>query len=359
MRKNISDVLDANCDSNMKHERSVPLSAERIKALTMCKINENTTPRSRHITFRVLITAAVIVALALSVFAANIGMTWFQEFFMDEYGTELSEKQFAFIEENAIHINQSKIVDGYLLCAESVMNDERTILVKLDLYAPEGEVLPYGDNRCFEAAALYGADGKQINDAWSIGETIDEDKTDNHVEFLIRLRIEQLMDADFLFTGSGATLEMKNLYKIDPFNDKKEVMAEGVWRFDLRFATDQEDLWQCELIGDPVPCTMVKYSTGEETEILITSVCLRAFTIDVVYDYPDGRDLESLYWWGMKVIKEDGTTVNVFPTDGSICPTDTQITGYMSFRTEVPIVLDEVAYVEFPGGAQIPVASKE
>ena len=358
MRNKISDLLDAYSDPNIDLERRTPLSPERIKELTMRKINEETMSKNRHITFRLLMTAAILVTMVVAVFAAGIGTTWFQAFFLNEYGTGLSEEQIAFIEENAFPVNQSKIVDGYRLNVESVMNDERIVYIKLDLYAPEGRVLPYGESRRFETAALYNAEGKPVNHGWSMGETIDEDKTDNHVEILISFHIEENRGPGFLLSDGNATLELTNLYKTYGayFSRKTETIAEGTWQFELQFATTQEDLWECELISDPVPCRMVKDFTGEETEIIFTSVCLRALTIDVVYGYPDGRDLEPLYWRDIKVIKKDGTAVNVMPTDGSIHPTDTQVTGYMSFVTEVPIVLDEVAYIEFPGGMQIPVA---
>lgn len=361
MKKNVFDLLDAYGDSNNELELGMPLSSERIKELTMSKINREAAQKKRRITQRVLIAAAIIVTLVVSAFAVEIGVTWFQQFFMDKYGTELSEEQIAYIEENALPINERKTVGGYTLNVESVMNDERTVYIKLDLYAPEGVVLPYGDNRSFETVTLYNLDGEQIDSGWSIGENIDMDKADNHVEILMTFDIEENIDTSFFLADGGATLELTNLYKTYGryFTRTTEMMAEGTWQFDLRFATTQESLWEHELISEPVPCMMVKSLTNEETEIFLTSVCLRALTIDVVYDYPDGRDLESLYWRGMKVIKNDGTAVNMMPSDGSIQPTDTQVTGYMSFETEVPIVLDEVAYIEFPGGVQIQVNMEE
>lgn len=361
MKKNVFDLLDAYGDPNNDLELSIPLSSERIKELTMSKINREATPQKRHITQRILIAAAIIMILAVSAFAVEIGVTWFQQFFVDKYGTELSEEQIAYIEENALPINESKTVGGYTLNVQSVMNDERTVYIKLDLYAPEGVVLPYGDNRSFEAVALYNHDGETVNSGWSIGENIDMDKTDNHVEILMTFDIEENIDTSFLLTNGGVALELTNLYKTHGgyFTRTTEMMAEGTWQFDLRFGTTQESLWEHELISEPVPCMMIKSLTNEETEIFLTSVCLRALTIDVVYDYPDGRDLESLYWRGMRIIKKDGTAINLMPSDGSIQPTDTQVTGYMSFETEVPIVLDEVEYIEFPGGIQIPVNTEE
>lgn len=361
MKKRIFDLLDAYGDPNNDFERRMPLSSERIKELTMSKINRETVPKMRRITFHVLIAAAFIMTLTVSAFAAEIGVTWFQQFFAKEYGTELSEEQIAFIEQNAVPTNQRKTIDDYTLNVESVMNDERTIYVKMDLYAPEGVVLPYGENRSFETIGLYTQDGEPVNHGWSMGETIDEDKTDNHVEILITFDIEENVDTNFLLTDGGVTLELTSLYKTYGryFSRKTEMMAEGTWQFDLQFATTQEDLWEHELISEPVPCMMVKDSTQEKTEIFFTSVCLRALSIDVVYDYPDGADMAHLYWRGIKVVKKDGTTINVMPSSGSIHPDGDQVTGYMSLESDAPIVPDEVAYIEFPSGTQIPVSIEE
>lgn len=361
MKKDIFDLLDVCGNLNNDFEQRMPLSSERIKELTMSKINRETEPRTRRISFFVLIAAVFIMTLTVSVFAAEIGATWFQQFFADKCETELSEEQIAFIEQNAVLINQSNTVDGYTLTVESAMHDERIIYVKLDLYAPVGVALPYGEDRYFETIGLYSKDGELVNQGWSMSEIMDEDKTDNHVEILMTFNIDGNVDTGFLLADGGVTLKLTDLYKSYGryFSRKTEMMAEGTWQFDLQFATTQKDLWEHELISEPVPCMMVKDSTREETEILLTSVCLRALTIDVVYDYPEGADMKHLYWRGMKVVKKDGTVINVMPSGGSIHPEGDQVTGYMSLEPDTPIVLDEVAYIEFPGGTQIRVSIEE
>lgn len=55
---------------NIDLERGTPLSLERIKELTMSRIKEEKKPQKRRMTFKVVMAAAVIAALAASVFAA-------------------------------------------------------------------------------------------------------------------------------------------------------------------------------------------------------------------------------------------------------------------------------------------------
>lgn len=322
----------------------------------MSKIKEETKSRKR-ITFRVMVAAAIVLALAVSVFAAASGAAWFQAYFAEQNEAGMTAEQMALIEQNSILIDQSQTVDGYTIHVESVMNDERLLYVKLNLIAPDGVVLPYGDNRAFDEITLYTLDGEPIPCAWGFEEAIDEDKTDNHVEMLITFRMEATEEVGFDLSAGGVRLELTNLTKTYGtfFNQKTETIAEGTWCFDLTFGAAEDDVWEHQVITEPVSCTMEKQMTGEETEIYITSLIIRGLSIDVVYDYPDGADLESLYWLGMKVIKTDGTEIRVMPTDGQFGPVGDKIIGYASFESLAPIVLDEVAYIEFPGGTQIPV----
>lgn len=354
MKLRISDLLDDISAPNMELDQAAPLSSSRIKELTMSRIqNKN----HKRIAFRVLVAAAIILALSVSVFAAGGGAVWFQKFFTEENGEVLSDEQIALIEKNAVLIDQTETVNGYTINVESVMNDEKTLYIKLNLYAPEGVVIPYSEDYCFEQMSLLVHGKEQSWEMWEYSELHDENKTDNHIEIIMRILFEEDTDTSFLLAGEGVTLTMTNLSKSYGFhfNRRTEQLAKGTWEFDLQFATTQEDLWECELISEPVPCVMVKDSTGEETQIYLTSVCLRALTLNVVYDYPDGADLERLDWWGVKAVKKDGTAVGIMPAGGSIQPDGTKVTGYMDLEPDAPIVLEEIAYIEFPGGTQISV----
>ena len=356
MKKKLSDLLDAYGDPNIELEIPTPLSSERIKELTMSKIKKDAPTKART-TFRVVMAAAIIAGLALSVFAATSAAAWFQAFFASENDSELSNEQMELIEQSAVAIDRSQTVDGYTIHVESVLNDEQKVYVKLDLYAPEGVALPY-EERFFEQMGLYTHDGAQVNDGWGLGESIDADKTDNHVEILMTFDIA---DPSLLLSDGGVSLVLTNLYREygSHFSRTREMLAEGTWNIDLTFGTTQEQLWEYEVLTDSVPCTMVKYHTGEETEISLTSICLRPLTIDVVYDYPDGADLEPLNWMGVKIFNKDGTVINVMPSDGTIRPEADQVTGYMTLQPMAPIILEAAAYIQFPDGTQIPVTAEE
>lgn len=207
----------------------------------MSKIKKDVPTKART-TFRVVMAAAIIAALALSVFAATSAAAWFQAFFASENDSPLSNEQMELIEQSAVAIDRSQTVDGYTIHVESVLNDEQKVYVKLDLYAPEGVVLPYED-RFFEQMGLYTRNGAQVNDGWGLEEIIDADKTDNHVEILMTFDIA---DSGVLSSDDGIALVLTNLYREYGtfFSRVRETLAKGTWNIDLTLGTTQEQVWE-------------------------------------------------------------------------------------------------------------------
>ena len=358
MTKRISDLLDTYSDPNIELQIKTPLSSERIKELTMKKITK-TAKTSPRILRRVLIVAAVIASVVLTVFAVDVvtGGAWFRTFFESNTEAELTQSQIDYIEENAVMIDDTQTVDGYTLHLESVLSDKTSFYVKLNLFAPAGVVIPYEEDHRFDEIRILES-GEEIPwEYWGYS-TLDDDTTDNHLEVIMQIRFTEGMDIDYMMSSEALTLEVTGLTKSYGifFERKTDQLTEGTWAFALRFAAASQDTQKYELISDPVPCTMVKEMTGEETQIYVTSVCVRNLGVDMVYDYPDGADLERLYWLGVKLLRKDGSMERLLPSDASIHPDGTQITGYISFTADTPIILDELAYIEFPDGTQIPLA---
>lgn len=351
MNRKISDLLDACGDPGLEIQANTPLSSERILALTRNRIRPSKVTR-RHPVLRVLTIAAILAVMAVSILAAENGAAWFQTFWGNHGEARLSDEQIALIEKTSAFIGQSQAVDGYTVYIDSVMNDGRIVYIKLDIYGPDGVVFPYGENLSFENVLLYTADGGKISCGWSFYEIIDEDKTDNHRTELMGIDIQAGGEPLSL---TGAVLELDTLYKerVRLLSRTKEILAAGTWSFDLNFTAGEDDLWEKELVGAPISCVMEKNATGEETAISFTSIRLRPLTIDAVYDYPGGGDLAALNWRGAKIVKKDGSIVEILPSGGKVLPEGGKITGYISFTTDMPIVLREVAYLEFPDGTQV------
>lgn len=358
MTKRISDLLDTYSNPNIELEMKTPLSSERIKELTMKKITK-TAQKSPHILRWVLIVAAVMSTVVLTVFAVDraTGGIWFRAFFERNAEVALTQSQIDYIEENAVQIDDTQTADGYILHLESVLSDKTSFYVKLNLYAPAGVVIPYEESYRFDEIRILESGEDLPWESWGYS-TLDEDTTDNHIEVIMQLRFAEGMDMDDLTTSEALTLKLTGLTKSYGtfFERKTEQLTEGTWAFALHFAAASQDAQKYELIRDPVPCEMVKEMTGAETRIYVTSVGVRNLGVDMVYDYPDGADLERLDWMGVTLLRKDGSMERLLPSDASIEPDGEQITGYISFTAETPIILEEFACIEFPDGTQIPVA---
>lgn len=101
MKRRISDLLDGIPAPDVELNHRPPLSSSRIKELTMSKVRNK---KPGRLAFRVLVAAAVIAMMALTVFAVGSGAEWFKMFFTEENGEVLSDEQIALIEKNAADI---------------------------------------------------------------------------------------------------------------------------------------------------------------------------------------------------------------------------------------------------------------
>lgn len=72
MKRRISDLLEGIREDTVELNTQTPLSSNRIKELTMSKINsEKKTHNTKRIAFRILVAAAAISLLTVTAFAAE------------------------------------------------------------------------------------------------------------------------------------------------------------------------------------------------------------------------------------------------------------------------------------------------
>ena len=91
MKRRISDMLDGYPENTVNLEQSTPLSSERIKELTMSKINQKE-KKSRRIGVKLLALAAAISMLGVTAFAAE--EIWGAgDFFRNILGVQLQESK--------------------------------------------------------------------------------------------------------------------------------------------------------------------------------------------------------------------------------------------------------------------------
>lgn len=335
MKRKISDMLDAYSGAELNTETQTPLSSERIRELTMSKI-ENKKNKPRRTAFRMLAAAAMIAALAGSVVAAGTGAEWFINFFGNRSEAKMSDEQIEFIDGNTVEEKQSQPVNGYTVTLQSYISDGRNSYFRLNVLAPEGKELPkiIFDHRLYKDGDWVWGYASQ----WSQLEVNQKAGTGCYLLTLKDVPVE--MDG----------LELR-LTDMEYYDEVGRMLVAGIWSFDL----DVPDTREIELVRSPLTGIKALTEQGESFEITVTSAKLRAMGLKVVYDAP------SQYLYGnhefdeVKAILFDGSYVGLH-WDGSTFRNDSEeIYQQIDFGMDTPLDLDAVAYIEFPGGVLIPV----
>ena len=359
---------------------------------------------------RPLLVAAIITLTLLLVGCAVAYVNgWFTELFSARSEIPLSDKQVEFIQENEQVIMETQSTNDWTVKLKSTMTDGDTGYIlfgvtsptdidleayfkksKTDRSAPyitPGNYSRRGSMRALVIAST-GFSDEDLNFMWCEHGHWEEDNdnTPNTLNYVIELRCDKLyvnkerllkepFGKDITFTArffdftleyedpevresieaklaeQGDSLiggeEMQGLYKTD-------VLVEGEWIFDISFpeATSQS----LELIIEPITVNAdvhrkvenetMFYDTKHKVEpIEIKSFVLTSMGADIMYHQEEdviGLFLEWENHEGFFVVMNDGSKIQL-RSNG---------TGY-KWSSDVPIILQDVAYVKLPDGTEI------
>ncbi|MBQ7801671.1 MAG: DUF4179 domain-containing protein [Oscillospiraceae bacterium] len=352
MKRKVSDLLDDLEVTDVEIEYSAPLSYRRIEELTMSKITKKET-KHRRIGFRVLAAAAVIAALALtSVAAYNYG-GWFQNYFAAQNNDHLSEDQLAVLEESILEIGQSVTDCGYTVTLESVVSDGMDTYLKLTATALDGRVL---DGKYYYFRGIdVDIPQKPVEDhlvgvtsaGWDYAD--DEDTTDNVAPMLLEISGNNVANCE---PGAVWTLTLGKLMESNGTDrESDKILAEGEWVFAFTLPEENAGLQELTLLTEPVTIQAQTYlensSVPDKTvEVSMTSLVLRTLSATCTYVYGEGLKVDPV-----TVVLKDGTAMAARFSTASM-DLDT-LTVRHTFSFDTPVPLDQVDYVEFPGGVKI------
>lgn len=366
---------------------------------------------SSRVLIRLALVAAVIALMTLTVSASETVQSWFVHFFTDRNGGELSQEQVEYIENNAQPILDSQTHDDWTVELRTAIQDGTTAYVIFRVEGPEGMDLTqwtddqgntWGNFIFGNMSAKAQSTGMPDLLAWSEGVMIENwsitwlDDNDGHANtrtLLFRLN-PNMSTAKIDPFGSEAVyqIHMENIiweyedreYRQELRNGKyagqnsvmytpeeierlycEELLAEGVWDFTLCFGDWEDDSGEyVELLTQPLDVrTNVFRSFGPEIEdfatvedtVTLTSVRLRHLTVRFCYKSIHGIPDFELYE-GEKIIRpcivlKDGTRVELFPNGNSG-------NGALTLETEIPIVFEDVDYIQMPDGTIIPMSER-
>lgn len=355
MKRRISDLIDHMPCVDVEMEYSAPLSRERIKELTMDKIKEKA-PK-RRIGLKILLVAAVIAVMTMTVFAAENIMSydnWFMDFFSGkEVVADISENQLALLDISLARLDQSVTSGGYTVTLETAITDGYTAYLTFRVEAPEDVTLDavyylfrevpmelYGED-------LEGGDVYSCSAGWQMLD--DSDPSDNSVLLLLNMSTDAPDGRTSSMTdGEEKTITLHTLLEDRGPEYEREVLAEGEWTFTFHFADSSALTEEIEMLSSPVRCTGRRMSGQHffDVGVRVTSFRLRALTATMFFEEPLTGYWEGILLDPIYVVMEDGSRVRANFRSGA-----TREGQYeCGFEFDVPISFADVDYIEFGGG---------
>lgn len=355
MKRNISDLMEHIAPDPGVPLESAPLDPQRIREMTMKKIN--TKRPVRRWGMRLLIAAAIMMLLTMSVFAAEDIMTydnWFTDYFSGkEVVADISENQLQLLESSITPINQSVTSNGYTVTLETAITDGYVAYFTFRVDAPEGVVL---DKYRYDFGEVpLDIFGEDIDDGditvcaggWQT--LADDDPRDNTVRLLLEISINDPANMDSALTDKTEKSITLNTFLGDAGPESpSEKQAEGEWTFTFTLPNTDPVTQEVEMLSSPVRCTARRQSGQHNFDVAVqvTSFRLRALTATLIFEEPltgfwEGIILDPIY-----VVLKDGSRVLARYSGGSYA--DGFCVSNLEF--DVPISFADVDFIEFPGG---------
>ena len=246
-------------------------------------------------------------------------------------------------EKNAETITYSDTQNGVTVSIESIHGGNNTVFIKLKL---ETDEIVFDDN--FEYGfGLWGIDFKQnINDFGKNlinggGTSIEVDKEfwTEHIRYLgIEMRV--LYDAGVNFSlGDGQervmTLEYFGYYDTTDYNSWHK-LGEGTWQLKFSYYANDKDI---NVNFEPF-MFYGKGLMGSDRLAQMTSIRLNRF--GMVCNYT-ALEIQEALDFTADIIMKDGTKATLIKS-GMSCATNLE--GFMTFKSESDLDLDEIAYIQ-------------
>lgn len=340
-------MLDHIHDAEYELNQETPLSSQRIKELTMNKIDNERKPR--RTLYRILVAAAVITALTATVFAAGNMAGWFRQYFTNQSEAPLTSGQIQFIEENEQVIEDMQTIDEWSVEMKTYIASARTVYMVFGITAPEDVDISSTGNTIFLEQDITGAKGR-INTSNTIRYMDDGDGNSNTIVYV---QISERTDTRD--TNTEWKIHISSIWR--PKDD--ETLAEGDWKFTLDLSKGNAEA--VELISDPIQTLAKIYLEDplpdEPIAVLdyLTVSSIRLSPLDVIILY---EPINTCYAYFEGPIEGTGIMISAYAImkDGSEIPLragQSSFNGEAKLIAESPIVMDDVECIFMPDGTKI------
>jgi len=381
MNRKISDLMDHIRDKDVELEMHTPLSSQRIKELTMSKVNQH---KPRRFAFRVLMAAAIVAALAVSAFAAE-EIFGAGDWFRTVFGSRVKDGQIQVMNELGKTFQEQTVTsEGTTITLKAAYADENVLYLYLKAEAPEGTVLP--DDISYEFCDMNSDttihDDYTLQNYWTyltvpkgspyevvgydmlITPLSDDDPEDNKKDFVIRFHNYQSNVAKFN-DGVPKYFHMTGIYQqvpdMDGDSDGYVPLATGDFTFNVGIVNGAEWLeldvsdciyggtksrtWTCGFPECGADCEGLETNGREHTEYWTLSVEPNWLKISSLsaewscdYQISNTRMIAGLEF---QIVMKDGTSPKLDFGGGA------HRTGHSEGTVlfDVPIVLEDIDYI--------------
>ena len=334
---------------------------------------------------RAFVLAAAVVmlmALTVTVFAAEDIANWFRAYFEGRMDGQLSEAQITLLEENEQPLGQSITHDGWTIELLSALHDDAAGYLLFQVTMPDDsdpavrytfgsfsrETLETG----IPPEAVTACHGISFG-SWGFQWVEDGDGNERTRNFLIHLAPSAELSAVAPF-GPEAEYYV-HLHNIVRDGEMKDILAEGEWEFTVSFADHNNGGEVVEMLSKPILTrSIITYLVEEEFKeresmVLLYSVEMRPLSVTFHYGACEGYPE---FYTGIMITNNDGTGAVpienqlMYPAvvlkDGTEIPLIWYGWGSSTSATmtaKSPIVFEEVSHIRMADGTIIPMPETE
>lgn len=299
------------------------------------------------------------------VLAAHLNFgDWYKNYFHNNSDPTLTTHQQDYIDKTAVGIGQSVTCNGITVTVESAISDGHTAYILMDIKAPEDMDLDAlnGHGLGFQHTFKRLNPGRHSVGTLSAGfRPIDDgDGQHNTISMLLCINVAPTPGSAFTFAdGETRILQLENFGAyLDEYPFSRYTLAEGEWVFSFVCSEAAgNDAASIQVLKYPITVTGTRLM-GDEFEMILNSMHLRAMSATCYYSFADGVRAESSDFGSFQIVMKDGTVVMAHPRGAGIwggAGTGAYTDGYCNYLFDAPVVFDEIDHLLLKDGTKIPV----
>ena len=326
---------------------------------------QQTTGKSRPVKsrwlFRIVAAAAVIAAMFVSAFAADVVLND-GEIFNVFFGKSLSADEMQLMNDIGRDIYETVTKNGATVTLEQVVADEDRLWIHMCVTAPEGVVLPDvpEDDSYFYYLAEKNLDAVKIQyrmteDAkWQTTKTThtikpmpDSNPGDNEKEFIV---IFYSIFGDSFNRGGELRLVMPGLYIHKGKSPETQTLFTGPFEFDI--SIDPKNMEQRRMVVDTADVSF--YNEEYDYTTTVKKVTISPLHAEITFTHTE-PNCKYIFPYGgpLDIVMKDGTVVHALDAfsdareQGVGDPDD--VAGARYTCLEMPIVVENIDYIVLGG----------